>query len=72
MTMPKKTIEPETPIIEVAPACEHVRATEMKQDDTTRAFLVRNYCPKCGWSGNWVKQSEAILSPVELPVVERF
>jgi len=67
--MAKKTVEA---VIEMAPACDHVRATEMKQDESTRAFMVRNYCPKCGWSGNWVKQSDAILTPVELPLVERF
>lgn len=44
----------------------------MKQDDTTRVFLVRDFCPKCGWSAEWMPQSEAILRPLEFPLIQRF
>jgi len=68
----KSEILDAAPLVEVAPPCDHVRSTEMKQDDTTRVFLVRDFCPLCGWSAEWKPQSEAILKPIEFPLVQVF
>lgn len=72
--MPKKqAIADEAPVaVEVAPECQHVNVTEMRQDDETRVFVVRKLCPKCGWSSSWVPQRDAVLTPIEAPVIERF
>lgn len=70
--MAKKTVKDEAPTIEIAPECQHTRCSEMRQDPDTRAFMVRNVCPKCGWASNWMSQRDAILTPIEFPLVQRF
>jgi hypothetical protein len=70
MAKKKETLDP--PTIEVAPECQHTRCSEMRQDPDTRAFLVRNVCPKCGWASEWQSQRDAILTPIDFPLVQRF
>lgn len=68
----KKDGNTETVTVEVAPECTHSIATEMRQDDATRVFLVRDFCSKCGWDSGWRSQREAILRPIERPVIQQF
>lgn len=74
--MAKKTkadeLDAAAPVVEVAPECQHRILNEMRQDDETRVFVVRDLCPKCGWSSAWIPQREAILRPIERPVVQQF
>jgi hypothetical protein len=70
--MAKKADKVEAPLVEVAPECQHVRCSEMREDPDTRVFMVRNFCPKCGWASPWVSQREAVLTPIEFPLVQAF